>query len=251
MGIQERREREKSERKAMIMRCARELIVECGADDVTMAGIAKKAELSKATLYLYFPCKDDLFREICNEAGSRFIEYYRSRHKMDMKALDSLKLYWNCYLELFGKSDDTVMLLNMKQYITPEYPYISAMPQRDTNDAWSVSPALVFFNMIQDILEQGQAEGVFDPDINPALISHTILSLFSMLMERANKNMEKASLALIDDMKNIFQIVLRGIVRDGIEKSLLVLGVVNKEAASWDPSGTANAVEGFPHAQIF
>ena len=46
MGITERREREKTERRRAILNCARELILLQGVDRVSMDDIARKAELS-------------------------------------------------------------------------------------------------------------------------------------------------------------------------------------------------------------
>ncbi|MDR3336320.1 MAG: TetR/AcrR family transcriptional regulator [Treponema sp.] len=244
MGIWERKEREKLERKALIVRCAKELILEYGADGVSMGSIAKKAELSKATIYLYFPSKDKLFREICVEAGDRFINYYQSRITPEMSTLDSIKLYWDCYLDMFGKSDDIIMLFQMKHFLTPEYPFFSVEEAENPGSG----PAYGFFNMIREQIEKGIAEGIFQPDVNPPLASHTILSLFSMIVASTARvhagnrappgpdalesdktgwwsaSREGVNVAMIDDMKNVFQVVLRGIARDGIDKSLLILG---------------------------
>jgi AcrR family transcriptional regulator len=222
MGITERKEREKAERKALIIRCAKDLILEQGAEAVSMGDIAKRAELSKATLYIYFSSKDIIFQEICVEAGFQFIEYFRSLHKSGMSALESIKLFWNCYVDIYGKSDDLIILFNMKRYLMPDYPFISL--QED--DPVSVGPSFELFNMIRKMIKEGIDEGSFEPDVNPTIITHTILSLFSLSVENAAKFSEKAlnsDFSFVDEMKNIFQILLRGIAREGIPRSLLVL----------------------------
>jgi TetR/AcrR family transcriptional regulator len=61
MGIRERKEREKSERKAAILGAAMQVYGEEGYHATTMEKIAEKAELSRATLYLYFNTKDEIF----------------------------------------------------------------------------------------------------------------------------------------------------------------------------------------------
>jgi AcrR family transcriptional regulator len=222
MGIQERREREKAERKALIMRCARELILEYGAEKVSMRDIAKETELSKATLYLYFPGREDLFREICAEEALHFTEHFQTLLRPGLSALEMLKLYWKSYVNLFGQSDDMLMLFNMRHYLTPEYPFISIEENNDT----AATPIYGFFNMIKNMIEQGIAEGVFEPDTNAAMFSHTILSVFSLIVENAAKfpgPLEAQNSNIIGEMRNIFQILLRGIAREGIDRSLLVL----------------------------
>ncbi len=61
MGIEERRKREKNERRDSILRAAIAVYKEEGYHAATMEKIADKAELSRATLYLYFKTKDEIF----------------------------------------------------------------------------------------------------------------------------------------------------------------------------------------------
>jgi AcrR family transcriptional regulator len=222
MGIAERKEREKAERKALILHCAKDLIMERGMEEISMGDIAKRAELSKATLYLYFPSRDILFREICIETGYRIIESFRSLHKPGMSALDSLKLFWNSYMDIFGKSNDIIILVYMKQYLTPDYPFISV---DDDEHGFSV-PSFELFNMIRNIIKEGIDEKVFEKDVNPTLLTHTIISMVSLIVESAvksQKESQKINSIFFDEMKNIFQIILRGIVREGIDRSRLTL----------------------------
>ncbi|GHU18122.1 hypothetical protein FACS1894163_09780 [Spirochaetia bacterium] len=222
MGIQERREREKAERKALIMRCAKELIIERGAEAVSMQDIAKRAELSKATLYLYVPNKEELFREICSESADHFTKYFQARIRPGLSALDMLKLYWKSYVDLFGESSDLIMIFNMRRCLAPEFPFISIEENSDP----VIGSDSQFFSLIKDMIEQGIAEGIFEADTNTSLISHTVLSLFSLIMENSAKYPDSAGgpdTKLMDGMKSIFQIILRGIAKEGIDRSLLVL----------------------------
>ena len=61
MGIKERREREKSERRESILKAAIRVYDKEGYHAITMEKIAEAAELSRATLYLYFKTKDEIF----------------------------------------------------------------------------------------------------------------------------------------------------------------------------------------------
>jgi len=61
MAIQDRREREKEQRRQDIFKAAERLFLSRGYDDVSMNDIASEVELSKATLYLYFANKEELF----------------------------------------------------------------------------------------------------------------------------------------------------------------------------------------------
>ncbi|MDO5835090.1 MAG: TetR/AcrR family transcriptional regulator [Methanobacterium sp.] len=61
MAIKDRREREKEQRRNDILIAAEKLFLSRGYDDVSMNDIAQEVELSKATLYLYFDNKEELF----------------------------------------------------------------------------------------------------------------------------------------------------------------------------------------------
>jgi AcrR family transcriptional regulator len=218
MGIIERKEREKVERKALIMRCAKELILELGVEKVSMMDIAQKAELSKATIYLYFPSKELLFEEICLEAGNDFIDYIKRKITPGLPALEVMKLLWVSYLEIFGESENMMILMfnNIRNYLESAF----SLEGEKTND-----PSYILYAFIRDMLKQGITEGVFEPSIDPEMVSRTIIALFSYVIESAARIPREArkSHATTDEMKNIFEIMLRGIAREGFDRSRLVL----------------------------
>lgn len=225
MGIQERKEREKGERKALILRCAKDLLLEHGVEGVSMLDIAKKAELSKGTLYLYFPGKEELFREICDEAAIRFMKHFQARLRPGLSALETIKLFWLCYVEMFGESDDMIIIFNMKSYIAPAFPFTPFEAAYHTNDQGPSDSPYIFYTMIRDMIQQGIQEGTFDPAINPGMVARTMLSLFSYIVENVAKmpKAERKSHFIIEEMKHIFEILLRGIAREGFDRSYLIL----------------------------
>ena len=64
MGIIERKEREKNQRRSDIIDAAEKLFFSEGLNNTTMDEIANEAEYSKGTLYLYFKSKEDLYLAI-------------------------------------------------------------------------------------------------------------------------------------------------------------------------------------------
>lgn len=60
MGVQERKEREREQRKLDILDAARTVFILNGIQAATMDKIAAQAELAKGTLYLYYKNRDEL-----------------------------------------------------------------------------------------------------------------------------------------------------------------------------------------------
>ena len=75
MGIQERKEREKERRRQQIIVAAKRVFSEKGFNKTTMEDIAKEAELSPGTLYLYFKNKEELYASL----SLRILQYLHLR----------------------------------------------------------------------------------------------------------------------------------------------------------------------------
>ncbi|MBU1344870.1 MAG: TetR/AcrR family transcriptional regulator [Proteobacteria bacterium] len=67
MGINERRVRERKIRRKKILEAAKVLFFEQGFSATSMNQIARKVELSKGTLYLYFKNKEELYTSLLLE----------------------------------------------------------------------------------------------------------------------------------------------------------------------------------------
>lgn len=72
MGITERKEREKKQRKEQILEAARRLFQERGFLNVTISDIAESAELSIGSLYLYFKNKEDIYAGLACLGSQKF-----------------------------------------------------------------------------------------------------------------------------------------------------------------------------------
>ena len=82
MGITERREREKEQRKNDIVDAAEQVFFRMGHEHATMDDVADEAELSKGTLYLYFKNKEDLYLAI-------HLRGHKILHELFKKAVES------------------------------------------------------------------------------------------------------------------------------------------------------------------
>jgi AcrR family transcriptional regulator len=78
MGITERKEREKEQRRNDILDAAEKVFFSRGLNMATMDEVAEEAELSKGTLYLYFKSKEELYLGIAYRALSLLKEMFQS-----------------------------------------------------------------------------------------------------------------------------------------------------------------------------
>lgn len=73
------RDLKKQQTRERIVDAARQLFAERGFDKVTVADIAREAQVSPATVFNYFPSKEDVFYSPLDAFGERLIDAIRSR----------------------------------------------------------------------------------------------------------------------------------------------------------------------------
>jgi AcrR family transcriptional regulator len=73
------RERKKAETRRRIAETARRLFGQRGFHAVTVAEVAREAEVAEATLFNYFPTKEDLFYSGLEAFGAHLVEAVRAR----------------------------------------------------------------------------------------------------------------------------------------------------------------------------
>jgi TetR/AcrR family transcriptional regulator len=101
MGIQERKEREKEQRREDILNAAEKVFWEKGLAPATMDEIAEKAELGKSTLYLYYKSKEDLYLAVTMRGGDIMVQMFE---QATSTGEPTVKLIWNlgeAYYEYF------------------------------------------------------------------------------------------------------------------------------------------------------
>jgi AcrR family transcriptional regulator len=217
MGIAERREREKSERRRAILNCARELILLQGIERVSMENIAKKAELSKATLYLHFQGKEIIFNEICEESARIFLDQFKPLSENGASGIQALKGFWRTYTELFGNSDEMIIVFKVRSFLNPGLPFIS-MEER------SKSPFVdAIIAALKGIINQCKAEGIFDPGLDLVMATRLLLMMFSNTIDNATSiSVEKRkSPEFFMEMTQAFQIIIYGFAKEGVSRSCL------------------------------
>jgi len=109
MTIVQRRQREKERRRDDIVGAAESLFFAKGYENVTMDEIAKKVELSRPTIYLYFENKESLYLFIVVRGLKRLSEIVQKKVKGKKKGIDGVRCIWNAYMEFAEECPDHYM----------------------------------------------------------------------------------------------------------------------------------------------
>ena len=107
MGIEERRGREREARRLNIVRAARKLFYEKGFKDVTVSQIARKAEISKGAVYLYFTSKEEIYSHILLSDLDNIYNVVLNSLKDGKSATKMLEDFAEIYIDTFLKDRES------------------------------------------------------------------------------------------------------------------------------------------------
>lgn len=208
MGVAERKEREKQQRKEEIVKAAEEVFFSKGFDKSTMDDIAEQAELSKGTLYLYFKSKEDLHMAVAHKAVSMLSEAAAGIENGEGSALEKLVQLGRATIEFSRKFPD-----HMKSIIFLEgfeMQQLSFSASEFQNVLYSESPV----GMVVRIVEQGVKEQLIRSDIPPLVIAHTLwMQMISVMRFVTNRSIMFQMLELSPSSiyESHFEVVINGI----------------------------------------
>ena len=73
---------------------ALKMIVKEGLDGFSMQRLAKAADVSPATIYIYFKDKEDLVAQLCMDAGQRMLDITLKNFDPSMSFSEGLRIQW-------------------------------------------------------------------------------------------------------------------------------------------------------------
>ncbi len=201
MGIAERKEREKEEKKKLIIDTATQLFIEQGFDKTSMRNIAEAIEYSPATIYLYFKDKSELFNAIHVQGFQMFFEYLRKVMVINdpMDRMDMLgRQYITFAVENPGYYD---LMFIMREPMNAE----------KNEDAWSqgVTSHSVLTDTVAECIRQGYFKGQ-SAEVISFMIWSQVHGICSMLIrDRMKFYPEEGREELMFEAKRVFTEMLR------------------------------------------
>ena len=168
MGIAERRQREKEMRREAIIEAAAKTFMEKGLSGSTMEEIASRAELSKATLYLYFTNKEELFLAVLLIVTDVFNQEMASGQRDENTELENLDALCKSYLNFYKKYPAYYKLLNTMEP-SDDFNFSKYKLSGDLAEA----NAKIWETVCAPIIK-GMKRGIFKPDTNPLQVGMTL-----------------------------------------------------------------------------
>jgi len=207
MGIQERKERERERRRQQIIVAAKRVFSAKGFTKATMEDIAKEAELSPGTIYLYFKNKDELYASL----SLRILQYLNIRldHVAQQKGLSTderIKALKEAMFDVYNF--DPLVVINMFHLQSSET--LKNLSPELLAEIKQLSQSSL--KVISEIFAAGIQDGVFI-DKHPVALADVLWALFSgvVLWEESKKIINGEKDYLKETLEVAFDIFGRGI----------------------------------------
>lgn len=173
MGLQERRKREKENRKNAILKAARKLFFEKGYRPVTVESIARKAELSKGSIYLYYSSKEEIYSQILLSDIEKFHDHVADILQGSSGASGALVRLAETYIDFFLNDRELFRIL-MNFMI-----HNNGMNLPEDLNIHIIKTTNRAIDIFEQILKAGVEKGEFPPDIDLRLNRNAIWGLLN------------------------------------------------------------------------
>jgi len=209
MGIQERKQRERERRRQQIIVAAKRVFSEKGYSKSTMEDIAREAELSPGTLYLYFKNKDELYASL----SLRILQYLNIRledvkKEKDIEPRLKIAAIKEALFDVY--QFDPMILINMFHLQSSETLKNLSSPLLENITELSRNSLTILAEIFKD--ESGQENFVSH---HPTAIADIVWSLFTgvVLWEESKRMIDNEKDFLKQTLDVAFEIFSRGITR--------------------------------------
>jgi TetR/AcrR family transcriptional regulator, fatty acid metabolism regulator protein len=195
------KEKQRQEREALILQVAEEVLMEKGYYETSIDEIAARVGISKGTVYLHFPSKEDLVGAIFERDTQKFLEQVETILPSALTARGKME----AILQIISGS-----LFNQRMQLL--YSLSNSAELRRTllgkkacmRDVWERLSA-----RMTSVLEEGKAAGEFDSTIPTAVM---LSAFFNLLLPRSYERlMVEGQMSAEEVAKYLGRIYFKGI----------------------------------------
>ncbi len=165
MGITERKEREKEERRTEIINAAEKLFFEKGLALATMDEIAERAELSKGTLYLYYKSKEDLYMAVICKGHQILYKMFEEAASTGEATVRLFQNIGDAYFAFYKRHHNY-----FRMFAFADNSQLHSQVSEEMKATCSESGQNIC-RLVTDVIQKGKEDGTFQPEIDPLEMS--------------------------------------------------------------------------------
>lgn len=186
MGSEQRREKEKEIRRSDIIEAAERVFFTKGYDNATMDDVAKEAEFSKRTLYVYFNSKEQIYFEIMIR-GYKLLIGMLKEDSQKGKAGDAIGEMSRLSSTFYRFSKEHPQYFRaMMEYENGELDFQKGIPDQSREECYALGEEILGY--LTGTLEKGIEEGSIRKDLE---IVKTALVLWACMVGVLNTARKK------------------------------------------------------------
>lgn len=181
LGVNERREKERLIRRNDILDAAENVIFSKGYDLATMDDIAKEAEFSKRTVYMYFNSKEQLYFEIMVRGYKILIQMVEASLN-DVKGKNALERIKQIGKTLYDfKNEYPDYFKAIMSYENGEKDFVNGVPDESREECYKLGEEI--FGYLTSELTEGIREGIIRSELD---VTNTAILLWSCVLGLLN-----------------------------------------------------------------
>jgi AcrR family transcriptional regulator len=178
LGIHERKEREKEQRREDILDAAQRVFFEKGLAVATMDDIAETAELSKGTLYLYYKSKEDLYLTVMMRGMQILYDAFNDVEHGSSSPAQLLVRLSETYLTFFNNHRDYFRMMHYLQS-----PQFHKQISDDVKQSCSILNQRIW-TLVNGMLQRCIDGGLLRRELDPIQVGLILWSSATALMLR-------------------------------------------------------------------
>lgn len=200
------------EKETLILNAAQRRFAVYGLNKVTMDEIASDLGMGKASLYYYFPTKEDLYKGVVQREQAEFLRRLQEILSLDISARDMLRRYVEQRLTYLAE------LVNLQ--LLSVHSWLSTRPLfRDLFESFAAQE----LKHLTEILRRGRKSGDFDvrsPETTAVLILHVLQGLRLRTARAAEFQMHhgEVSKEVEREMRQFVKLLIRGLSKTSSQR---------------------------------
>lgn len=220
MGNAERKAREKELRREDIVLSAERVFFTKGYQASTMDDVAKEAQFSKRTLYLYFNSKEQIYFEIMTRGYRLFLDMLKTSENTsgNIEPLEGLRTLFDKFYAF--RKEYPHHFQAIMEYQNREIDFTETLTSKSKEECYELGEEVLKY--LIRLLKEGIANGTFLPGLHP---EKTALILWSCTLGIFNTADKKENY-----LKNYYNLTGEELLYDSY--SLILGSILRKESSS-------------------